>query len=62
MVQGRKINDDELVEISGGVDDLNDLDPKSLQSSDSNNDSDSIPGGGVDPEAENPGGGTQEVG
>ena len=54
MVQGRKINDDELVEISGGVDDLNDLDPKSLQSSDSNNDS--------DPEAENPGGGNQEVG
>ena len=66
MVQGRKINDDELVEISGGVDDLKDLQdlgPKSKNSfkPDSKGDADSIPGGGIDPETENPGSGNQQM-
>ena len=65
MVQGRKINDDELVEISGGIDDLKDLGyekKKSFKPSDSDDGSDPIPGGGIDPEAENPGSGTQGMG
>ncbi len=64
MPQGRKINDDELVEISGGTDGITELEmeiPDSTGPGSTRRD-EPTPGGGTGLDSENSSGGTQDVG
>ena len=65
MTHGRKISDDELVEISGGMDGLTEIDLGQMTESDpgSRSREDDPPGGGgIGVETEDMSGGTDELG
>ena len=65
MTHGRKVSDDELVEVSGGVDGITDVELDKLTDSPAPGSSrreEPTPGGGPDLESEGSGGGNQDVG
>ncbi len=65
MTHGRKINDDELVEISGGADGITEVEMDQITDSTgpgSTHRDEPTPGGSPDIEAENSSGGAQDVG
>ena len=67
MIQGRKINDDELVEISGGMDIDGITDVEIDQITDPagpglTRREERTPGGGPDPEPQNSSDGTRDIG
>ncbi len=65
MTQGRKISDDELVEISGGMDGITDVEMNKITDTAGTGSSDRkepTPGGSPGLESNDSGGGNQDVG